>query len=115
MTQQFLQFSEDLRLRCRVYDRLRVKVESRQDDSAVVVTVEKWTCLQQRWNHTTARTRVWLWKLDNSLPGRVGRIGDWLYRSEELLAGLGFLDQRLSPDEAAKAVNEQLKSLEVCR
>ncbi len=29
--------------------------------------------------------QVWQWKLDSSLPGRLGQIGDWLHRAEQLL------------------------------
>ncbi len=29
--------------------------------------------------------QVWQWKLDSTLPGRLGQIGDWLYKAEELL------------------------------
>lgn len=47
---------------------------------------EKWTSLSNRWNQICARTRVWRWKLDSNLPARLGQIGDWLYRAEELLA-----------------------------
>ena len=51
----------------------------------LTITEDKWTYFTQRWNYVTARTRVWQWKLDSSLPGRLGQIGDWLYRAEEML------------------------------
>ena len=48
-----------------------------------MITEDKWTTLSQKWKYVTARSRVWQWKLDNNLPGRMGHIGDWLHRAEE--------------------------------
>ena len=31
------------------------------------------------------QTRLWLWKLDASLPGKLGKFGDWLNQAEEML------------------------------
>ena len=75
-------FTEDLRLRCQVYERLKIKADTK---TFLAVTAEKWTYISQRWKYTTSRLRVWQWKLDNNLPGRVGFIGDWLFRAEDLL------------------------------
>lgn len=80
--QQYLAFQEDLRLRCDVYERFRIKGESK---TLLVITEDKWTYLQQRWSYVSQQTRVWQWKLDSNLPGRLGQMGDWLYRAEEMV------------------------------
>ena len=75
-------FSEDLRLKCDVYERFRIRAET---NKLLVITQDKWKVLRQKWQYVTARTRVWQWKLDSSLPGRLGQLGDWLYRAEEMI------------------------------
>lgn len=54
--QQFLSFREELSLKCDVYEKFKVKAETK---AFLVITEDKWTYLQQRWNYTSAQTRVW--------------------------------------------------------
>ena len=44
-----------------------------------------WQELEPRWRDVARQTRMWLWKLDASLPGRLGKFGDWLNQAEEML------------------------------
>lgn len=44
-----------------------------------------WQELEPKWRDIARRTRMWLWKLDASLPGRLGKFGDWLNQAEEML------------------------------
>lgn len=41
----------------------------------------------------TRQTRMWLWKLDASLPGKLGKFGDWLNQGEELMEQLPDLEK----------------------
>jgi len=112
----YLKFTEDLRLRFRVYERLRVQVESEESDKSRsdVVTVEKFVNIQQQWTYTTSRTRVWLWKLDSSLPGAVGQIGDWLYRAEEKVTEFAAEDHSMmAPIEAVHCLWQKIEDLKV--
>ena len=110
-----------MRLQFRTYERIRIQVESRQSltsnstsSDTTKVTVEKFVTMQHRWTYTTSRTRVWLWKLDNSLPGRVGQIGDWLYRAEEKVTELYASDlSTMTPTAAAHTLQEHLHELDV--
>jgi hypothetical protein len=52
---------------------------------AVKVTPKMWAELEPKWKDIARRTRMWLWKLDASLPGRLGKFGDWLNQAEEML------------------------------
>ena len=116
--QMYLRFTEDLRLRARVYERLRVQVDSEASGNSRsdVVTVEKFVNIQQRWTYTTSRTRVWLWKLDSSLPGAVGQIGDWLYRAEEKVSEMAAQDHStMVPSEAVHCLWQQLEDVKVLR
>lgn len=51
----------------------------------LVVTPDQWSALQRSWSVVSQRTRLWHWKLDRALPGRLGQIGDWLNKSEVAL------------------------------
>jgi nesprin-1 len=115
----YVKFTEDMRLRFRVLERIRIKVESRDsqtagDATSDVVTVEKLVYVQQRWTYTSNRTRVWLWKLDSSLPGRVGQIGDWLYRAEEKVGEVAAQDHSiLAPAAAVDNIQQQMDEMKV--
>ena len=80
--QQYLSFKEELRVHVDIYERFKSKAESQ---TFLVLSEDKWTYLQHRWSYVTSQVHVWQWKLDSNLPGRLGQIGDWLYRAEELL------------------------------
>ena len=69
-------------MKCEVYERFQKKAES---GTFLVITEDNWTYIQQRWKYVSAQTRMWQWKLDSNLPGRLGQIGDWLNRAEEML------------------------------
>ncbi len=107
--QQYLSFREELHLRCEVYERFKVKAEAR---AFLVITEEKWTYLTQRWRYMSAQTRVWQWKLDSNLPGRVGQIGDWLYRAEELVDG-AMVEHHTSHRDTANSVQEKITEIKV--
>ena len=106
--QEYTAFTEDLRLKCEVYEQFRVKAESK---TLLVITEDKWTHLKQRWTYVSTRTHVWQWKLDSSLPGELGKIGDWLYRAEELLDA--DVQQGETPEEKAFYIRSQITDLKV--
>ncbi|ESO86156.1 hypothetical protein LOTGIDRAFT_167389 [Lottia gigantea] len=49
------------------------------------VNPQEWQQLQDKWEETEELTRLWLLKLDQSYPGRLGEFGRWLYEAETLL------------------------------
>jgi len=117
--QHYLQFIEEVRLRRRVYDWLRVRVEQRlmssSSDDAVppdCITSEKLAYLKNHWSCTCDRMRLWLRKLDNSLPGVLGQIGDWLCRAEEQLRAMPS-DEYDSLDSAVEGIQQQLVDISV--
>ena len=53
---------------------------------ALKITPEQFKPLEDEWKKVCRQTRLWLWKLDASLPGKLGKFGDWLNQAEEILA-----------------------------
>ena len=53
---------------------------------ALKITPEQFKPLEDEWKKVSRQTRLWLWKLDASLPGKLGKFGDWLNQAEEILA-----------------------------
>lgn len=53
--------------------------------TAIKLTKSDWEKLDTRWQEVDEKTRLWLLKLDASLPGRLGEFGRWLYKAESLL------------------------------
>lgn len=56
--------------------------------------------------------QVWHWKLDSNLPGRLGQIGDWLYRAEELVDS--ELKYPEAPEEKANMLRAKVDEHKVC-
>lgn len=52
---------------------------------AVKISPEQFAPLEEVWTKVVRQTRLWLWKLDASLPGKLGKFGDWLNQAEEIL------------------------------
>ena len=100
-----MEFSDQLALKCEVYDRLRIKSE--QGNPFLVITEDRWQTLKQKWTYVTHQTRLWQWKLDSSLPGRVGEIGDWLYRAEDRLQ----TPHKYDADNPQNSVNMLMKQI----
>lgn|SRR6218665_1480844 len=103
MFQQYSLFIKDFYQWSEVLDRLRIKGEAQK---FLALTHENWTSLINRWSRMTSRTRVWRWKLDSNLPGRLGHIGDWLYRAEELLENEEYYVD--SADQTARNIRRKL-------
>ncbi|CAG2199466.1 SYNE1 [Mytilus edulis] len=78
----YLAFKTEFDRRQKIYQRLEEKVVSKK---AVKITPKMWQELEPKWRDIARRTRMWLWKLDASLPGRLGKFGDWLNQAEEML------------------------------
>ena len=55
----------------------------------------------------THRAQHWQWKLDSSLPGRLGEIGDWLYRAEDRLQ----MPHKYDAEDAQASVNMLMKQI----
>ncbi|KAK3089398.1 hypothetical protein FSP39_003323 [Pinctada imbricata] len=79
----YLAFKTEMDRREKVYDKLAEKCIAKK---ALKINDEMWKDLDTKWKHAARRTRMWLWKLDASLPGRLGKFGDWLNQGEEVLA-----------------------------
>ena len=103
--QHFRAFQDDLRLRCAIYDRMKLRADMKK---LFVVTDEQWAVLQHNWTHVSQRMRLWHWKLDSALPGRLGQIGDWLYRNEESLEMDSRLtdESNISPADVRRKIEE---------
>lgn len=52
---------------------------------ALKITEPMWIDLNTKWHTAARRTRMWLWKLDVSLPGKLGKFRNWLSHGEEVL------------------------------
>ncbi|KAL5008450.1 hypothetical protein ScPMuIL_014031 [Solemya velum] len=79
----YLAFKTELDRREVTYKKIADKVAAKK---CVKLTADQWLHLDKRWKSIYAKTRKWLWKLDTSLPGRLGKFGDWLFNAEEILA-----------------------------
>lgn len=80
--QDYLAFKAELDRRESVYKKLEEKCLAKK---ALKITEPMWTELNTKWRSAARRTRMWLWKLDASLPGKLGKFGDWLNQGEEIL------------------------------
>lgn len=80
--QDYIAFKTELDRREKVYLKLGEKVATKK---AARLTEQNWKDLDTNWKQVARKTRLWLWKLDTSLPGRLGKFGDWVNRAEELL------------------------------
>ncbi|XP_067130355.1 LOW QUALITY PROTEIN: muscle-specific protein 300 kDa-like [Centruroides vittatus] len=47
---------------------------------------QKWSLLQHKWQRVNNDLLRWRWKLDSSLPGKLGQIGEWLNQAEQYLS-----------------------------
>lgn len=75
-------FKAELDRREAVYNKLAEKCLAKK---ALKITEPMWNELNEKWRDISRRTRMWLWKLDASLPGKLGKFGDWLNQGEEVL------------------------------
>lgn len=84
---------------------MKMRAETRR---LLVVTEDQWGALKQNWTYVSQRTRLWHWKLDSALPGRLGQIGDWLYRSEETLEADSHMTEEpsTSPADVRRKIDE---------
>ncbi|CAH1803094.1 unnamed protein product, partial [Owenia fusiformis] len=78
----YLLHENDLKSKREVYERLQMRKES---NVSLTMSEENWIFLQQKWSYVTKRTRKWRWKLDSSLPGKLGYIGQWMKDADDLL------------------------------
>ncbi|CAC5416632.1 SYNE1 [Mytilus coruscus] len=78
----FIAFKTEFDRQQKIFQRLEEKVVSKK---AVKITPKMWQELEPKWRDIARRTRMWLWKLDASLPGCPGKFGDWLNQAEEML------------------------------
>lgn len=101
-------FNEELKAHTKVVERLQAQAE---DNTFLVVTMEKWTVVKQKWMHINQQTRIWQWKLDSNLPGQLGHIGDWLYRAEEMVESeIHYVDKH---EDTAANIKTKLDELKV--
>ena len=91
-----------------IYTRLEEKVKS---GKAVRITAEQFQPLEEVWKKVVRQTRLWLWKLDASLPGKLGKFGDWLNQAEEVLEQEEELLE--NPDEMAAQLGNILQEHKV--
>ncbi|KAH3846241.1 hypothetical protein DPMN_088540, partial [Dreissena polymorpha] len=78
----YLAFKAEVDRRGHIYNKLDEKVRT---GKSVKFTPETFKPLEETWKKVARQTRLWLWKLDASLPGKLGKFGDWLNQAEEIL------------------------------
>ena len=76
------------------------------------ITNDELMHLKNRWSCVRNRMRLWLRKLDSSLPGILGEIADWLFHAEECLRTMPH-DEYDSPSSALKGIQQQLADISV--
>nr|KAG5692778.1 hypothetical protein BaRGS_009394 [Batillaria attramentaria] len=74
---------------------------------ALKLTMNDWEQLDTRWREVDDQTRRWLLKLDASLPGRLGKFGEFLYQAELLL--LKEKELLANPDDNMQQLAEVLR------
>ncbi|GFR66525.1 nesprin-1, partial [Elysia marginata] len=78
----YLGFKTELDRREPLYLKIGEKVLSGR---ALKITRPDWEKLDILWQETDEKVRQWLLKLDASLPGKLGKLGEWLYHAEKLM------------------------------
>ncbi|CAL1544282.1 unnamed protein product [Lymnaea stagnalis] len=78
----FLEFKKELDSRKPLYLKLGERVLSGQ---SLKIQKPEWEKLDISWQEVDELVRQWLLKLDASLPGKLGKLGQWLYEAEKLL------------------------------
>ncbi|CAG5128720.1 unnamed protein product, partial [Candidula unifasciata] len=78
----YLGFKTELERREPLYQKLRAKVQSGR---SVQITQLEWGNLDARWQEVDRQVKLWLRKLDSCLPGKLGKLGHWMYEAEEIL------------------------------
>ncbi|XP_035824390.1 nesprin-1 [Aplysia californica] len=78
----YLGFKTELDRREPLYLKIGEKVLSGR---ALKITRGDWEKLDIRWQEVDEQVHLWLLKLDSSLPGKLGKLGEWLYHAEKLL------------------------------
>ncbi|GFO48198.1 nesprin-1, partial [Plakobranchus ocellatus] len=78
----YLGFKTELDRREPLYLKIGEKVLSGR---ALKITRSDWEKLDILWQETDEQVRQWLLKLDASLPGKLGKLGEWLYHAEKML------------------------------
>ena len=106
--QDYIGFKTEFDRREPVYKKIGEKVTSGR---ALKLTQGDWEKLETLWNETDEKTRLWLLKLDRSLPGKLGQFGQWLYDAETLLKAENKL--LMNPDENLQPLAEILKQHKV--
>ncbi|XP_025103982.1 nesprin-1-like isoform X4 [Pomacea canaliculata] len=100
----YIGFKTEFERREPVYKKIGEKILSGQ---ALKLTKNDWDKLDTRWREVDSQTRKWLLKLDASLPGRLGKFGEWLYHAELLL--LQEADLLVDPDKNHQAIIQILQ------
>lgn len=106
--QDYIGFKTEFERREPVYKKIGEKILSGQ---ALKLTKNDWDKLDTRWREVDSQTRKWLLKLDASLPGRLGKFGEWLYHAELLL--LQEADLLVDPDKNHQAIIQILQKHKV--
>ncbi|KAH3846188.1 hypothetical protein DPMN_088486 [Dreissena polymorpha] len=100
----YLAFKAEVDRRGHIYYKLDEKVRT---GKSVKFTSETFKPLEESWKKVVRQTRVWLWKLGASLPGKLGKFGDWVNQAEEILElEEEFLE---SPNEMAMQLGKILQ------
>ena len=97
---QYITFRKELDVQYKIFQEFSVKA---RHHTALTLTNDKWSTLQQRWHYVTTKTKIWLWRLDKCLPGRLGDVGDWLYKAEDVV------ETPMQPQERHEDTAEELK------
>ncbi|XP_076442566.1 muscle-specific protein 300 kDa-like isoform X3 [Babylonia areolata] len=100
----YIGFKTEFDRREPVYKKIGEKVKSGR---ALRLTKDDWRKLDTRWKEVDEQTRLWLLKLDASLPGKLGQFGRWLYDAEKLLISENEL--LAEPDENLQQLADVLR------
>lgn len=87
--------------RLALYQKIKTIVESHH--SHITLTADAWHEIDTLWHKLQSQLLCWLWRLDGTLPGDFGRVGQWLAEAEKLLYN--------GDDDIPDAMNEETASV----
>ncbi|CAG0920654.1 unnamed protein product [Notodromas monacha] len=93
------------------YEHLKTLALSGQ--SMVSITIESWTQIQRQWDQLNYELHNQQRAFDSKLEGRIGAIGDWIYRGEALVSDVDSLSRSLlsgnDPGLSYKSASQKLQ------
>lgn len=123
----------ETRRNAQLFERLQAAASSRpaaanEERALLPYSADSWAQLVQSWTAVGSRTEQWREKLDRSLPGKLGQLGQTISRTERLLTisqtpgseqegrGMGgreAMGEENRGEETGMSTRERLQQLEV--